>query len=147
MSIERTFTLSEAQALLPVLEELVQSAVGARQRLEQIDEEMQTLISRILLSGGVQVDPIYTSRLKAERERNAQRLEDAVQEIAASGVQLKDLELGLLDFPCLMNGSVVLLCWKLGEHAIEHWHGLQEGFANRKPLDPSMYPMGPSRVH
>lgn len=140
MSLERTFTLSEAQALLPVLEELLQAAMRAHQRVEEIDEELQALISHILLSGGVQVDPIHTSRLKAERERSGQRLEDAMREISASGVQLKDLEVGLLDFPCLLNGSVVLLCWKAGETSIEHWHGLQEGFANRKPLDPSMYP-------
>jgi len=147
MSIERTFTLSEAQALLPVLDELTQGAMRAHQRVEEIDQEFQTLISHILLSGGVQLDPIRTSRLKAERDRSAQKLEDAVREIAASGVQLKDVELGLLDFPCLLNGVVVLLCWKVGESSIEHWHGLQEGYANRKPLDPSMYPNDSSRVH
>lgn len=146
MSIERTFTLSEAQALLPVLESLMQTAVAAHKQAEEIDEELQTLISRILLSGGVQVDPVRTSRLKAERERQVQRLEDAVREMGATGVQVKDLEMGLLDFPCLLHGTVVLLCWKLGESAIEHWHGLQEGFASRKPLDPAMYPTD-SRVH
>lgn len=146
MSIERTFTLSEAQALLPVLESLMQTAVAAHKQAEEIDEELQTLISRILLSGGVQVDPVRTSRLKAERERQVQRLEDAVREMGATGVQVKDLEMGLLDFPCLLHGTVVLLCWKLGESSIEHWHGLQEGFASRKPLDPAMYPTD-SRVH
>jgi hypothetical protein len=146
MSIERTFTLSEAQALLPVLESLLQTAASAHQRAEEIDEELQALISRILLSGGVQVDPVRTSRLKAEREKLGQQLEDAVREIHATGAQVKDLEMGLLDFPCLLHGTVVLLCWKLGETAIEHWHGVQEGFANRKPLDPAMYPTD-SRVH
>jgi len=146
MSLERTFTLSEAQALLPVLESLLQSAIAAHRRAEEIDEEMQALISRILLSGGVQVDPVRTSRMKAERERLGQRLEDAIREIAATGAQVKDLEMGLLDFPCLLHGAIVLLCWKLGEPAIEHWHGVQEGFASRKPLDPAMYPTD-SRVH
>lgn len=148
MSLERTFTLSEAQALLPVLGELLHTAMRAHQKVEEIDQELQTLVSHILLAGGVQVDPIHTSRMKAERERSGQRLEDAVREIAAAGVQIKDLDLGLLDFPCLLHGTVVLLCWKAGEAAIEHWHGLQEGFAHRKPLDPSMYPQDPSRqVH
>jgi len=147
VSVERTFTLSEAQALLPLLNGLLQNAMRAHERVEEIDQQFQTLISHILLSGGVQVDPIHTSRLKSERERQAQKLEDAVREIVASGVQLKDLDEGLLDFPCLMNGTVVLLCWKHGEPAIEHWHGLEEGFAHRKPLDPSMYPEGPQRVH
>ncbi|HXE31916.1 MAG TPA: DUF2203 domain-containing protein [Terriglobales bacterium] len=148
MSVERTFTLSEAQGLLPVLAELLRTAMKEHERVEEIDRQFQTLISHILLSGGVQIDPIHTSRMKGERERCHQRLEDAVREITASGVQLKDLELGLLDFPCLLHGTVVLLCWKMGETAIEHWHGLSEGYANRKPLDPSMYPDDASRrVH
>ncbi|MGH9394133.1 MAG: DUF2203 domain-containing protein, partial [Terriglobales bacterium] len=139
MNFDRTFTLSEAQALLPQLEGLLQSALRAHRQVEELDQQLQTLISHILLAGGVQIDPIQTSRLKAERARGAQRFEDAVGEISASGVQLKDLEQGLLDFPCLLNGKMVLLCWKQGEAAIEHWHGTQEGFAHRKPLDPSMY--------
>lgn len=148
MSFARTFTLGEAHELLPLLSSLLQNAMRAQQRVEEIDQEFQALVSHILLSGGVQVDPIHTSRLKAERERQAQKLEDAVREISASGVQLKDLGEGLLDFPCMMNGKVILLCWKQGEAAIEHWHGVQEGFANRKPLDPSMYPHDPGhRVH
>jgi hypothetical protein len=148
VSFERTFTLSEAQALLPMLDSLLQSAMRAHRQVQDIDTQLQELISRILLSGGVQIDPIHTSRLKADRERLAQKLEDAIREIAASGAQIKDLDEGLLDFPCLLKGRVVLLCWKQGETAIEHWHTTQEGFANRKPLDPSMYSQDPpSRVH
>lgn len=147
MSSERTFTLSEAQELLPLLDGLLQNAMRAHRRVEELDEEMQAVISHILLAGGVQVDPIHTSSMRSERERCAQQLEDATREIAASGVQIKDLEEGLLDFPCLLHGRVVLLCWKRGERAIEHWHGMQEGFANRKPLDPSMYQGGGWHVH
>ncbi|MGN6593788.1 MAG: DUF2203 domain-containing protein [Terriglobales bacterium] len=148
MSFERTFTLGEAQQLLPALNGLLQTAMRAHRRVEEIDDELQTLISHILLAGGVQVDPLHTAALKTERERCAQQLEDAVREIAASGVQLKDLDEGLLDFPCLLNGRVVLLCWKQGERTIEHWHGTHEGFANRKPLDPTMDPSDPqNRVH
>lgn len=139
MSFERTFTLSEAQAMLPVLRQLLQSAITARTRVEELETELNALISRILLMGGIQIDPIHVSGLKAERERAARRMQDAVNEITVTGVQVKDIEMGLLDFPCLMQGRLVLLCWKLGESAIEHWHGTQEGFANRKPLDPSLF--------
>jgi hypothetical protein len=55
-----------------------------------------------------------------------------MDEIAAIGVQVKDLDIGLLDFPCEVDGQVVLLCWKLGEKSITHWHGVSEGFAGRK---------------
>lgn len=147
MSSERTFTLGEAQELLPLLDGLLQNAMRAHRRVEELDEEMQAVISHILLAGGVQVDPIHTSSMRSERERCAQQLEDATREIAASGAQVKDLEEGLLDFPCLLHGRVVLLCWKRGEQAIEHWHGMQEGFASRKPLDPSMYQGGGWHVH
>jgi len=64
-----------------------------------------------------------------------QRVKDAVAEIHATGVQVKDLEIGLLDFPCRVEGETVLLCWKLGEQGITHWHGTEEGFAGRKPID------------
>ena len=148
MSSERTFTLGEAQALLPVLSDLMQTAMRAQRQVEAMDQEMQALISRILLSGGIQVDPLHTGRLKSERERANQQVEDAVREIGASGAQVKDLDLGLLDFPYLLSGRLVLLCWKLGEPLIEHWHGVDEGYANRKPLDPSMYRSDSSpRIH
>jgi proline dehydrogenase len=88
MSFERTFTLGEAQQLLPALNSLLQTAMRAHRRVEEIEDELQTLISHILLAGGVQVDPLHTAALKTERERCAQQLEDAVREIAASGVPL-----------------------------------------------------------
>jgi len=62
-------------------------------------------------------------------------VKDALAEIDATGVQVKDLDIGLLDFPCVVEGETVLLCWKLGEPAITHWHGVHEGFAGRKPID------------
>ena len=48
---------------------------------------------------------------------------------------MKDLDIGLLDFPCKVEGEIVLLCWKLGEEKIAHWHSPEEGFAGRKPID------------
>jgi hypothetical protein len=57
-----------------------------------------------------------------------------MDEIASIGVQVKDLDIGLLDFPCEVDGHVVLLCWKLGEKSITHWHGVSEGFVGRKPV-------------
>lgn len=145
MTFDRIFTLAEAQNLLPQLESQLNRAARAHREVEAIDEEMQSLVSHILLAGGVQVDPIRTTRLRAERTRQAEQLEEALGAITASGAQVKDLDEGLLDFPCLLRGQIVLLCWKRGENAIEHWHGTHEGYANRKPLDPSMYPHDPDQ--
>jgi hypothetical protein len=132
---DRTFTLEEAQSLLPVLESLLRTAMNAKNLIEKDDAEQQALHHRIFLNGGMFLDIVPLARRKAERAKAEQRAKDAVAEIDSIGVQVKDLDIGLLDFPCVVEGQIVLLCWKLGEKSITHWHGIQEGFAGRKPID------------
>jgi hypothetical protein len=132
---ERIFTLKEAQTLLPVLESLLRSAIDGKKLIESVDTEFQELAHRVFLRGGLLVNVIQMARRKAEREKAIQRVKDALAEIDATGVQVKDLDIGLLDFPCKVDGHTVLLCWKLGEQGITHWHGTSEGFAGRKPID------------
>jgi hypothetical protein len=96
---------------------------------------MQQLSQRIFLSGGMHVDVSAAARRRAEHDKAMQETKDTLAEIDSIGVQVKDLEKGLLDFPSSMDGKTVLLCWKLGEPAIAHWHTEEEGFAGRKPLD------------
>src|SRR5579863_7128529 len=132
---ERTFTLDEAQLLLPVLESLLRTALRAKESMEEFDSEQQALHHRVFLNGGMFLDIVSLARRKAERVKSEQRLKDAIAEIDSIGVQVKDLDIGLLDFPCEVEGQTILLCWKLGEKAITHWHGVQEGFAGRKPID------------
>ena len=131
----RTFTLDEAQSLLPVLETLLRSAINGKKLVGEVEAEMQELAHRIFLNGGTWVNVIHFARRKAEREKAVQRVKDAIGEIDATGVQVKDLDIGLLDFPCEVEGRTILLCWKLGEKSITHWHGTEEGFAGRKPID------------
>ena len=132
---DRTFTLDEAQSLLPVLESLLRSAMNAKKLIEQVEAEQQALAHRLFLNGGTYLDVVPLARRKAERAKAEQRAKDALAEIDSIGVQVKDLDIGLLDFPCRVEGNIVLLCWKLGEKSITHWHGTQEGFAGRKPID------------
>jgi len=132
---DRTFSLDEAQSLLPILESLLRTAIDGKKLIEAVDGEFQDLAHRVFLSGGLFVNVVQTARRKAERERTIQRVKDAVAEIAATGVQVKDLDIGLLDFPCKVGGEIVLLCWKLGEAGITHWHSTEEGFSSRKPID------------
>ncbi|HLV88789.1 MAG TPA: DUF2203 domain-containing protein [Candidatus Sulfotelmatobacter sp.] len=132
---DRTFTLDEAQSLLPVLESLLRTAIKAKQLIEEVEAEQQTLSHRIFLNGGTHVDVVPIAKRKAERTKAEQRAKDALAEIDSIGVQVKDLDIGLLDFPCVVEGQVILLCWKLGEKMITHWHGTEEGFAGRKPID------------
>jgi hypothetical protein len=132
---DRTFTLQEAQNLLPVLESLLRTAMDGKKLIEAVDNELQELAHRVLMSGGLLVNVVQMARRKAEREKAIRRVKDTLAEINAIGVQVKDIEIGLLDFPCKVEGRVVLLCWKLGEQGITHWHTSSEGFAGRKPVD------------
>jgi hypothetical protein len=132
---DRTFTFDEAQSLLPVLESLLRNAISGKKFIEDVDGEFQELSHRVFLSGGMFLNIVPLARRKAEREKTIQRVKDALAEIDAMGVQVKDLDIGLLDFPCEVDGRTVLLCWKLGEKSIQHWHSVSEGFAGRKPID------------
>jgi hypothetical protein len=133
--LSKTFTLSEAQTLLPVVEALLHKARAAAAHASELEQEMQELSQRIFLSGGLHVDVSVAARRRAERDKALQEGKDTLGEIESIGVQVKDLEQGLLDFPSVVEGKAVLLCWKLGEPAIAYWHTEEEGFAGRKPLD------------
>jgi hypothetical protein len=132
---DRTFTLQEAQNLLPVLESLLRAAMDGKKFIEAVDNELQDLAHRVMMSGGLLVNVVQMARRKAEREKAIHRVKDTLAEINAIGVQVKDINIGLLDFPCKVEGRIVLLCWKLGEQGITHWHTSSEGFAGRKPVD------------
>lgn len=134
--MSRIFTLSEAQTLLPVVEALLRKAQGAGKSAAELDQEMQELSQQIFLQGGMQVNIVAAARRRAERDKAAQELQDTLAEIDAIGVQVKDLDQGLLDFPSVLDGRSILLCWKLGEKEIGYWHSPEDGFAGRKPLDP-----------
>lgn len=121
--------------MLPVVEALLKRAQAAATRAAEIELEMQMLSQRIFLSGGLHVDVVAAARRRAEREKAMQEAKDTLAEFEAIGVLLKDLEKGLLDFPCVVDGKTVLLCWKLGEKEIGYWHSEDDGFAGRKPLD------------
>src|ERR1039457_2260493 len=143
---DRTFTLDEAQMLLPILESLLRQAINSKKLIEDVDAELQETAHRVFLSGGMLLNVVHLARRKAEREKAMRRIKDALAEIDSTGVQVKDLDIGLLDFPCKVEGEILLLCWKLGEPAITHWHGTQEGFASRKPIDPRIANAGKKRT-
>ena len=143
---ERTFTLDEAQMLLPVLESLLKQAIQGKKLIEEVDAEVQELAHRIFLNGGTLVNVVHLAARKASREKAIQRVKDAVAEIDATGVQVKDIDIGLLDFPCKVEGDIILLCWKLGETKIGFWHETTSGFAGRKPIDERIANAGKKRA-
>ena len=100
-----------------------------------LGEHLEELRQRIFVNGGTSVDILSLARRRAEKDKAVQRAKDTLAEIDSIGVQVKDLDTGLLDFPCVVEDKVILLCWKMGEKGITHWHGTNEGFAGRKPID------------
>jgi len=135
MAKKKAFTFEEATTLLPVLRALLKRAMDGKRLIETVEKELQDLRHRILLSGGLSVDIPAVAHRRAERDKALQEIKDALAEIEAIGVQVKDLDIGLLDFPCVVEDEIVLLCWKYGEEKIGFWHGLEEGFRGRKPID------------
>jgi hypothetical protein len=131
----KTFTLDEAQSLLPVLEALLKRAIEGKQSAEEVETELSELARRIYLAGGMRVDVDKVAKSRAELEAHLLRVRESVAEIDSIGVQVKDLESGLLDFPCRVDDQTVLLCWRMGEPSIEHWHTVEQGFQGLQPVD------------
>jgi len=131
----RFFNLAQAQGYLPRVRELIQQAVQSKSDYERSSGKIQAIRGRIAILGGVLVDRLdfeQTSRLK---DTSVEKLKSAVEEINELGVLVKDLDVGLIDFPTLLRGEEVYLCWRLGEDGIQFWHGVHEGFAGRKEID------------
>lgn len=143
----KTFTLEEAQLLLPTIEALLKQAMEARAEAESLEDELQQLARRIFLAGGTMVNVGEVQRQKAALAGLVQRVKDSLQEMDAIGVQVKDLDTGLLDFPAYLGDEIVLLCWKLGEPKIEFWHAIEAGFRGRQPVDERFDTKKPGRTN
>lgn len=131
----KTFTIEEAQSLLPVLESLLKRAIEGKQAAEKVESDLAEMARRIYFSGGMRVDAAEVLKQRNELEEYLKRVRETIAEIDEIGVQVKDLDTGLLDFPCRVDDEVVLLCWRMGETSIEHWHTMEAGFKGRQPLD------------
>src|SRR3984893_4184837 len=131
----RFFTLQQAEKLLPEVESALREAIALKSEYEEAEKERQSFSTRIALLGGVSVDSAQLLDKKHRRESSAHRLKAAIEKIQEFGCLVKDLDTGLIDFPTLLNGVEVYLCWKVGEAGIPFWHGVDEGFRGRKPID------------
>ncbi len=131
----KLFTLDEAQSMLPLVESLLKRAIESKQAAEAVEVELTAFARRIHVSGGMHVDIAKIAAQRNSLEEHVQRARETVAEIDEIGVQIKDLDTGLLDFPCRIEDDVVLLCWKSGETTIEYWHTMESGFKGRQPID------------
>ena len=131
----RRFTPDEANAELAEIRPLVEQLVEHRRKQQRLQAERQELSARIAGNGGG-IDSAALAELdKAERHARVEIVR-RVNAIHERGAIVKDVDSGLVDFPALRDGEEILLCWLLGEEQVAHWHGLEEGFAGRKRLDP-----------
>jgi hypothetical protein len=131
----RYFTLAEARAALPLVGRGIREAVQAKARCQEAEQAIQNLAQRILMMGGLNVDTGVAEAWKAQYDSNAQTLKNAMERIEELGVLVKDLDIGLVDFPTLFRGEEVYLCWRMDEADIDHWHGVSEGFNGRRPIN------------
>ena len=129
----RHFTAEEASGALTEVRPLVERMVEQRRLHVEALERQEELEGHIRGNGGG-IPPAELADTAAEVERLARELAKVVDEIAALGAEVKDLDEGLIDFPALRRGETVLLCWKLGEDEIRYWHAVEDGFAGRRPL-------------
>jgi hypothetical protein len=125
------FTVDEANRLLPLIKEKIQALQDIKQRFERKFHELQ-----VYKQGLADTDAANDLIFKWECDLEFMEMEAQmhVKQIHETGAQVKDIDFGLVDFPAIINGEEVLLCWKQGEDTITHYHGLHEGFAGRKPL-------------
>ena len=134
---ERFFNRNQAEKLLPWLENLMGQAQEQKLQADGIDEEIGATRSRILLHGGMTIPYRRLAEMKLQKDRNIERVRELIRMIEQKGCVIKNLEEGLVDFPCRRENRKIYLCWKLGEERVLYWHGMEEGFAGRKPLDES----------
>ena len=130
---ERTFTPEEANEALVRVRPLVERMVAARRTLLDAQRRQAELVARVASNGGG-LTPPDVSAVAAEAQQASAELVAVVEELQGLGVQVKDLDRGLVDFPCVHRGREVLLCWELGEEEVAFWHGADEGYAGRRPL-------------
>jgi len=133
---EKLFSLSEAERARVELEPVLIEAMEIRKKMAELESQIMALAERIMRQGGVIIPYDHAANTRLEPDRVAANLQASLDRIHSTGCVVKDLDVGLLDFPARIHGEPVYLCWRLGEDRIRFYHRQDEGFAGRKPIDP-----------
>lgn len=129
---DRTFTPDEANSALEHVRPLAERMVEVRARLAELEQEQREVVR--IVAGNGSGEGVGDARTP-EFAKLARELQEVVDELTSIGVQLKDADSGLLDFPAVREGEEVLLCWRVGEPEVEWYHGVEDGYAGRKRID------------
>jgi len=121
--------------MIPRIEPLLREAMAMKTEFQGAEKALQSILERITLAGGVLMDRTTAIEARGRREVSAARLKSIIHQVQEFGCVIKDLDIGLIDFPTEFDGAEVYLCWKLGEEGIVWWHGVDEGFRGRKAID------------
>jgi len=113
----------------------VRTAVQAKNNHDHAEQGLHAIIHRIIMMGGITVDQAAVESMKNLRVSSMERLKTALEEITEFGCLMQDLDTGRVDFPTLLQGEEVYLCWRLDESEITHWHNVHEGLQQRRPID------------
>ena len=120
---------------MPEVERALREALLHKAEAEKAHRELEEASDRIRMAGGSRVNPTRMLGLRARRDASASALQGALEHVEETGALVKDLDIGLIDFMARFEERDVCLCWKLGETGIHFWHGAEEGFGGRKPID------------
>ena len=131
----RHFTVTEAERMLPEVDRALRDALFHKAEYQAAEAELNATMQGIRMAGGSRVNPGPILATRARRDASTGALREVFEKIEQMGVLVKDLDIGLIDFLSHYQGREVCLCWKLGEERIRFWHGMDEGFAGRKPID------------
>ncbi len=134
--LKRYFAPHEVEALIPELTEIMRRLMDTHGRLGEVRAALHQEQHRIMLAGGGILDQATWRERTRRLEELTRQVHEGIAAIVKLGGVPKDLGMGLVDFPSLLNDQEVNLCWRLGETTINFWHGLDEGYAGRKPLEP-----------
>jgi hypothetical protein len=122
----RYFTLQQANEALASIRPLMEEVQSIRQEILKYQPEIWSVMEKSAGNGG---NPTLSRMVKT-----FDRLDELIHKVQDAGALIKDINIGLLDFPALRNGREVYLCWKYGEGDIEFWHEIEDGFAGRQTI-------------
>jgi hypothetical protein len=131
---DKKFTVEEVEALIPKLEQVMLSIMDNKRGAAELSEELAKLQRESRRTGGKGIDPSSLMNKQTEIDFLVQIISEGLEALEELGGMPKDLDMGLVDFPAVIDGESVLLCWRYGEKSIDYYHNLSDGFAGRKPV-------------
>jgi len=128
------FSIDEANHAIARIRPRLHRLRAQKREFDRLEARRSVLLIATQGAGAGNPDTLELATLETKRRRLGQVIARALGELAEEGALVKDLDTGLCDFYALRGDRLVFLCWRLDEPELAHWHGIEEGFAGRRPL-------------